>query len=146
MRSGEGPGSDHAFFYGRICPQHGKRRGRRRRCDLFAPFDAAGQVRDGDLEITGNLGVSVAWTSSTELLTCHQSGRWEDPTAGQVMCTGWVTFIKIMREVHFHWHAISEGDFNSITQLVRYLTSMKLISSDLSVGVFQFHLSLSKKQ
>ncbi|GAA6220934.1 uncharacterized [Lates japonicus] len=87
MRSGEGPGSDHAFFYGRICPQHGKRRGRRRRCDLFAPFDAAGQVRDGDLEITGNLGVSVAWTSSTELLTCHQSGRWEDPTAGQVMFT-----------------------------------------------------------
>lgn len=41
-------------------------------------------------------------------------GSKRGPTAGQVMCTGRIIFVKIVREVHFHWHTISDRESSLI--------------------------------
>lgn len=113
------------------------RKRRRRRCDHFSPFDAAGQVS------------VFAWTtldSSTELLTLLGGSKWE-PTARQVMCTGWITFIYIMREVTHNIHLLTLTAWfthSEATDISKAYTN----SSDLcllAVGVFHSYYRVNKK-
>ncbi|CAK6950236.1 Hypothetical predicted protein [Scomber scombrus] len=67
-----------------------------------------------NLEITGNLVITDAGPCTgfiyraTDMSPVRILGgsTWE-PTSGQVMCTGWIIFIKIDREVQFHFHTVS---------------------------------------
>lgn len=86
---------------------------------------------------------------TTELLAFHQSGHWEeldDSRTGYVQRPDYL-FLKVMREIHFHWYAISALITNLIES--RYVVPVKAFSIDFylwAASQLQPHFSINKRE